>query len=45
MEGRRILLLDDVITTGSTLNAGADAMINAGAREVSGLTLARVVLR
>ena len=43
--GRRLLLVDDVFTTGSTLNAGAEALKKAGAREVFGLTLARAVLR
>ena len=45
VRGRRVLLLDDVLTTGSTLNAGALALIEAGAREVFGLTLARAMFR
>ncbi len=38
----RILLVDDVITTGSTLSAGATALRLGGATEVTGLTLASV---
>lgn len=43
IEGRRILLVDDVLTTGSTVNAAARALLRAGAREVDVLTFARVV--
>lgn len=39
--GKRILLVDDVITTGSTLSACADVLLDAGAAEVICLTLAR----
>jgi ComF family protein len=40
--GKRILLIDDVMTTGSTATACASEMKRAGARSVTLLTLARV---
>lgn len=40
--GRPVLLVDDVMTSGATLAAGADACLAAGATEVSILVLARV---
>ena len=41
--GARIILIDDVATTGSTLSACAEALKLAGASSVWGLTLARQV--
>jgi ComF family protein len=42
--GKRILVIDDVTTSGATMEACARALVNKGARQVYGLTLARAVL-
>lgn len=42
--GRRILLVDDVATTGATLKAAAGALLAAGADEVRAVTVARTPL-
>jgi predicted amidophosphoribosyltransferase len=39
----RVLLVDDVLTTGATLDACSRALKQAGAASVLGLTVARVV--
>jgi ComF family protein len=40
---RRILLIDDVITTGATVDQAARALLSAGARNVDVLALAKVI--
>jgi len=39
--GKRILLIDDVMTTGATAASAAEVLIDAGAEKVSVLTVAR----
>lgn len=41
VSGRRVLLLDDVMTTGSTLSEAASALRAAGASRINALTVAR----
>jgi ComF family protein len=45
VEGLTLTLVDDVSTTGATLNACAGPLLAAGAREVRALTAARAVAR
>jgi len=43
LKGQRLILIDDVFTTGATLNACVRALKRAGAGNVNAITLARVV--
>jgi ComF family protein len=45
VRGQNILLLDDVMTTGATLDSAAKALKVAGANNIWGLTIARSVLK
>lgn len=41
VRGRRVVIVDDVYTTGRTIRHAADLLIESGAKSVTGLTLAR----
>jgi ComF family protein len=41
--GRRVVLVDDVMTSGATLNAASRVLLRAGAKQVDALVFARVV--
>ena len=43
IRGKRILLIDDVFTTGATLNEAARTLLDAGAKSVRGYMLARSI--
>jgi ComF family protein len=43
LKGRRVLLVDDVYTSGATVNECSRVLMRAGAREVTVLTLARTI--
>lgn len=43
LKGKRVLLIDDVLTTGSTANAASRALLRGGAKAVDVLAFARVV--
>jgi competence protein ComFC len=45
VDNLRVLLIDDVFTTGATLDACARALKRAGAKSVTGLTVARAIMQ
>ena len=45
VDGKSVLVIDDVSTTGATLNSCAKALVNGGARKVYALSLARALPR
>ena len=45
VDNLRVLLIDDVMTSGATLDSCAKTLREAGARSVIGLTVARAVLK
>jgi competence protein ComFC len=45
VDGKRVLIMDDVATTGSTLSSAAEALFQSGACQVFAVTIARAVPR
>lgn len=45
LNGEVVLLVDDIVTTGATLEAGAKVLLKSGASEVYGITFARKGLK
>ena len=43
MNSKKVLIVDDVATTGSTIDACSQSLLDAGAKSVFGLTLARAL--
>ncbi len=43
VNGKSILVMDDVSTTGSTLSSSTEALLAAGARDVYAITIARAL--
>jgi competence protein ComFC len=44
VKNKTILIVDDVITTGATINSCAQALLNSGAKRVFGLSLAKTII-
>lgn len=43
LQGKRVVVIDDIMTTGSTLKECAEELLKAGAKSVDTLTVARVI--
>jgi predicted amidophosphoribosyltransferase len=43
IEGKTVLIMDDVSTTGATLSSAADVLLLSGAKDVYALTVARAL--
>ena len=43
VNSKKVLIVDDVATTGSTIDACSQSLLDAGAKSVFGLTLARAL--
>jgi competence protein ComFC len=44
VKGKTVIIVDDVFTTGSTINEAAKTLVAAGAAEVRAITAARSVI-
>ena len=43
IQGKHVIVVDDVVTTGATLNTCIQELISAGAKSVGVLTIARAI--
>ena len=43
LQGKRVVVIDDIMTTGSTLKECAEELLKAGVKSVDALTVARVI--
>jgi predicted amidophosphoribosyltransferase len=44
LKGKRILIIDDVLTTGASVNSLSKTLLDSGAQSVNVLTFARVII-
>lgn len=43
LKGKTVLIVDDIITTGATMNHCANAILKAGAKSVFGISIAKTM--